>query len=149
MKSRCFLGNARVFWLFSGLHKLPQPEVTSTNHLEALNSNFLTLDCEMERQRCPGKRLIFFRISRTFRNRENSQQKITRNKRQLVKFKESDNSQVFEVNWKLYILGLRSLAGALGARHRSAAITGSKFRIKAYLQLASLQHIDKILLCCS
>ena len=33
---------------------------------------------------------------------DNSQEKTDRNKRQLVKFKESDNSQVFEANKKLY-----------------------------------------------
>ena len=42
----------------------------------------------------------------TKRYRNNSQEKTTRNKRKLVKFKESDNSQAFEANWKLYILGL-------------------------------------------
>ena len=36
---------------------------------------------------------------------DNSQEQTTRNNRQLVKIKESDNWQVFEDNWKLYILG--------------------------------------------
>ena len=37
--------------------------------------------------------------------------------------------------------GLRSPVGALHARRRFAAITGSKFRIKSYRLLASLQHV--------
>ena len=65
-----------------------------------------------------------------------------RTKRQLAKFKESYNSQVFEGNWKLYVLGLRSPVGALRARRRRfAAITGSKYRIKSYPLLASSQHV--------
>ena len=68
---------------------------------------------------------------------DSSQEKTTRKKRQLAtkdnsKFKESDNSQVFEANWKLYVLGSMSAMGALRARRRFAAITGSKFCIKSY-----------------
>ena len=38
-------------------------------------------------------------------------------------------------------LGLRSPVGALRARRRFAAITGSKFHIESYPLLASSQHV--------
>ena len=71
--------------------------------------------------------------------RSNSQEKTTRNKMQLAKFKESDNSnKVFEAHWKLYVLGLRP---PVGARRRLAVITGSKFRMKSCTLMASSQHV--------
>ena len=62
--------------------------------------------------------------------------------RQFSQFYKMLSSKEKNRNWSYFsVLGFRSPVGALGARRRFAAITGSKFRIESYPLLASSQHV--------